>query len=135
MQRTIIVCGYGPGISDAVANRFGGEGFQVALVARSADKLEKARGALEARGVKATAFPADMSDPSAAKSMVQRVREQLGPISAIQWNAYANAAGDVMAADAAALRTVFDVSVSSLVAVVQEAHADLKAAKGALLVT
>jgi NAD(P)-dependent dehydrogenase (short-subunit alcohol dehydrogenase family) len=135
MQRTIIVCGYGPGISDAVANRFGAEGFQVALVARSADKLDKARVALEARGVKAAAFPADLSDPAAAKSMVQRVREQLGPISAIQWNAYANAAGDVMTADAAALRTVFDVSVTSLAAVVQEAHADLKAAKGALLVT
>jgi hypothetical protein len=29
MQKTIIVCGYGPGISDAVANKFGGEGFQV----------------------------------------------------------------------------------------------------------
>ena len=43
MQKTIIVCGHGPGISDAVANKFGGEGFQVALVARSADKLEQAR--------------------------------------------------------------------------------------------
>ena len=49
MQRTIVVCGYGPGISDAVANKFGGEGFQVALVARNAEKLEKACGAFEAR--------------------------------------------------------------------------------------
>ncbi len=47
MQKTIIVCGHGPGISNAVANKFGAKGFQVALVARSADKLDKARGALQ----------------------------------------------------------------------------------------
>jgi hypothetical protein len=63
------------------------------------------------------------------------VSEQLGPVTAIHWNAYSNTAGDVMAADATALRTGFDVSVTSLVLAVQEAFADLKAAKGAVLVT
>ncbi|HNN96996.1 MAG TPA: short-chain dehydrogenase, partial [Pseudomonadota bacterium] len=33
MQRTIVVAGHGPGISDAVARRFGREGFSVAIVA------------------------------------------------------------------------------------------------------
>jgi short-subunit dehydrogenase len=135
MQKTIIVCGHGPGISAAVANKFGGEGFQVALVARSAGKLEKAQGALQSRGITASAFPADLSDPEAAKGLVKRVTGRMGPITAIHWNAYANTAGDVMAADATALRTVFDVSVTSLVLTVQEALADLKAAKGAVLVT
>jgi NADP-dependent 3-hydroxy acid dehydrogenase YdfG len=135
MQKTIVVCGYGPGISDAVANKFGGAGFQVALVARSADKLEKARDAFQTRDVKAAAFPTDLSDPKAAKDLVKRVTGQLGPITAIHWNAYANTAGDVMAADAAALRTGFDVSVTSLVLTVQAALVDLKAAKGAILVT
>jgi len=40
-----------------------------------------------------------------------------------------------MTADAIALRTVLDVSVTSLILVLQEAIADLKTAKGALLVT
>ena len=40
-----------------------------------------------------------------------------------------------MAADATALRAVFDVSVTSLVFTLQEALVDLKAARGALLVT
>jgi short-subunit dehydrogenase len=103
MQRTIIVCGHGPGISDAVANKFGSEGFQVALVARSVEKLEKARGALQTRGVKPAAFPTDLTDPNAAKALVKQVHDQLGPVTAIHWNAYANTAGDVMAADATAL--------------------------------
>jgi NADP-dependent 3-hydroxy acid dehydrogenase YdfG len=135
MQKTIIVCGHGPGISHAVANKFGGEGFQVALVARSAEKLENARASLQARGIKAAAFPADLSDPSGAKDLVQRVRDQFGPIGAIHWNAYANTAGDVLAADATAIRTVFDVAVTSLVLTLQQVLADLKAAQGAVLVT
>lgn len=135
MQKTIIVCGHGPGISDAVANQFGGEGFQVALVARSADKLDRAREALRARGITAAAFPADLSDPNAAKDLVKRVAGRLGPVTAIHWNAYGNTAGDVLAADANALHTAFDVSVTSLVFVVQQALADLRAAKGAVLVT
>ena len=135
MQKTIVVCGHGPGISDAVANRFGGEGFQVALVARSADKLEKARDALRTRDVKAAAFPTDLSDPNAAKEMIKRVTDQLGPVTAIHWNAYANTAGDLMTGDVAALRTGFDLSVTSLVLTVQAALADLKASKGAILVT
>ena len=135
MQRTIVICGYGPGIADAVANKFGGEGFQAALVARSADKLEKARDAFQARGVKAAAFATDLSDPNAAQELVKRVTSQLGPVTAIHWNAYASTAGDVMAADAAALRVTLDVSVVSLVLTVQAALADLKASKGAVLAT
>lgn len=118
-----------------MANKFGGEGFQVALVARNAERIEKARGAFQARGITAAAFTADLSDPEAAKGLVKRVKGELGPVTAIQWNAYSNAAGDALAADAAALRTVFDVSVTSLALVVQEALADLKAAQGAVLVT
>lgn len=135
MQKTILVCGHGPGISAAVANKFGGAGLRVALVARNADRLEKARAALQARGVQAAAFPTDLSDPNAAKGLVKRVNDQLGPVTALHWNASANVAGDVMTADAASLRTVFDVSVTSLVLTVQEALADLKAAKGAVLIT
>lgn len=135
MAKTIIVCGHGVGISDAVASKFGAEGFQVALVARSADKLEKAQAMLTARRIKAATFPTDLSDPSAAKGLVRRVTEKLGPITAIHWNAYANVAGDVMKADASALHTAFDVAVTSLALVVQGAYADLKAANGVVLVT
>jgi NAD(P)-dependent dehydrogenase (short-subunit alcohol dehydrogenase family) len=135
MSKTIIVYGHGPGISDAVANRFGAEGFQVALVARSAGRLENAQADLRARGITAAAFPADLSDPNEAKDLVQRVRDQFGPIGAIHWNAYSTAAGDVLTADVPALHNVFDVAVTSLVLTVQQVRSDLKAAKGAVLVT
>jgi NAD(P)-dependent dehydrogenase (short-subunit alcohol dehydrogenase family) len=136
MKKTIIVCGYGPGISDAVARKFGGEDFSVALVARSKAKLEAAEAALTASGVNAKAFPCDLSDLAAVKTLVQDVRKALGPITVVHWNAYAGLAGDLMTANPAELQKVFDVGVTGLVAAVQEALPDLKAhPEAAVLVT
>ncbi len=137
MAKTILVCGHGPGISDAVAKKFAAEGFHVALVARSAEKLEAAAKALAEKGVTAKAFPADLGDPAAVKKLVDDVRASLGPITIVHWNAYAGLAGDLLTADAADLRKAFDVSVTGLVAAVQASLPDLREQKGtsAVLVT
>ena len=130
------MCGHGPGISDAVARKFGAEGFSVALAARSPDKLGAAAEALRAKGIKAEAIPTDLGDPGAVKRLVAQAREKLGPITVIHYNAYAGLAGDLLAADVSELRTVFDVGVTGLVAAVQAAHGDLKEqADAAVLVT
>lgn len=136
MTKTIIVCGHGPGISDAVARRFGAEGFSVALVARSKDKLAQAAAALTAKGIKAEAFPTDLADIKAVRSLVAKVRASLGPITAIHWNAYGGGAGDLLAADIGELKTSFDIGVVGLVAAVQEALPDLRSQSGsAVLIT
>lgn len=136
MAKTILVAGYGPGISAAVAEKFGAEGFSVALVARNAEKLAAGVKALEGKGVKAAAFPTDLGDPSAVRALVEKVRSALGPITALHWNAYASEAGDLLTADTAELHRAFDVAVSGLLAAVQEALPDLKQDKeSAVLVT
>jgi NAD(P)-dependent dehydrogenase (short-subunit alcohol dehydrogenase family) len=136
MSKTILVCGYGPGISSAIAEKFGADGFQVALVARNAEKLEAGVKALAAKGVEAAAFPTDLGDPAAAAKLVGRVRESLGPVSVIHWNAYGGSAGDLIAAEPADIRAAFDVAVTSLVATVKAALPDMKKAdKPAVLVT
>jgi NADP-dependent 3-hydroxy acid dehydrogenase YdfG len=68
--------------------------------------------------------------------MVAKVRTALGPITVVHWNAYAGVAGDLTTASLDDLRTSFDVSVTGLVAAVQEALPDLKKEKNAaVLVT
>jgi NAD(P)-dependent dehydrogenase (short-subunit alcohol dehydrogenase family) len=131
MARTILVCGHGPGISDAVARKFGDEGFQVALVARSAERLGAAAKALGEAGITAAAFPCDLGDPAAVKRLVADVRNRLGPVTVIHWNAYSTAAGDLTTADLDDLRKVFDVCVVGAVAAVQEALPDLRSQPGA----
>jgi NAD(P)-dependent dehydrogenase (short-subunit alcohol dehydrogenase family) len=137
MAKTILVAGYGPGISAAVAEKFGAEGFQVAIVGRSADRLAAGVRALEARGVKAAAFTADLGDPAAIRGMVEKVRGALGPIAVLEWTAYppGNLAGDLLTAKPEELRSLFEVSVVGLLAAVQALLPDLRSEKGAVLVT
>jgi NAD(P)-dependent dehydrogenase (short-subunit alcohol dehydrogenase family) len=137
MGKTILVVGFGPGISTAVAEKFGSSGFSVALVARSQEGLAAGVNALKAKHIEAAAFPADASDPAAIRAVVGKARAALGPITVVHWNAYGGSdAGDLVTADAAAVRSVFDVAIVGLLAAVQEALPDLKKSKeGAFLIT
>ncbi len=75
MAKTIIVSGYGPGISRAVAEWFGGAGYRVALAARSSARLTDGVQALSARGVEAAAFPCDVGDPAQVRALVRDVQK------------------------------------------------------------
>ena len=130
MKRTIVVAGYGPGISAAVARKFGAEGYAVALVARRAGPLEEGVKALQAAGIKAQAFPADLSQGEGLFGLIAQIRGALGPIGVLHWNAYSGAAGDLLAASLEELRSVYEVSVVGLIAAVQASLQDLKAERG-----
>ncbi len=135
MKKTILICGFGPGISNAVAHKFGQEGFRVGLVARSADHLAGAVEELEARGVTAKAFPADLSNPEAVAELLPRVRAW-APLTALHYNAYPSTAPDLTTATFDELHNVTNLGVVSLLAAVQGALPDLKKHKdGAVLVT
>jgi NADP-dependent 3-hydroxy acid dehydrogenase YdfG len=135
MSKTIIIGGFGPGIATAMAEKFGSEGFAVALVARNGERLAAGVKALEAKGIKAASFQTELGSAAAVKALIPQVREKLGPITVLHWNGYSGSAGDVLTADTAALESVFDVAITGLVTAVQESLADLKQAKGAVLVT
>jgi NAD(P)-dependent dehydrogenase (short-subunit alcohol dehydrogenase family) len=135
MSKTILICGHGPGISDAVAREFGKRGFRVALVARNAARIAAAADELGKAGVIAKAFACDLGDTDAVTRMVGHVHAALGPISVLHWNGYAMGAGNLLTAPLAELRTIFDVGVFGLVAAVQAALPDLRAEQGSVLVT
>lgn len=136
MSKTIVICGYGPGISHATAERFGAEGFAVALVGRTAARLADGVNRLEARGIRAAAFVHDVGEPGNAAALASQVRERLGAISVIHWNAYSHAAGDLSAAPVAELRGAFDLAVGGLVALYQAARTDLESQPdAAILIT
>jgi len=136
-SKTIVVVGFGPGNSTAVAEKFGTEGFSVALVGRNKERLASGVSALKGRGIAAAAFPADATDPAAISAAIRRIRAELGHITAIHWNAYGGAeAGDLLTADPAAVRGVFDAAIFGLLAATREALPDLtRAGDGAILIT
>jgi NADP-dependent 3-hydroxy acid dehydrogenase YdfG len=134
MAQTILVVGYGPGISAAVAEKFGAEGFSVALVARSEAHLSPGVESLRKRGVTAAAFAADARDSTAMRTVVEKARAELGPVAVVEWTAYSGAVRDLLAADAADVHGLFDVAVVGFLATIRAALPDLQQTKGAVLV-
>lgn len=136
MAKTIMIVGFGPGTATAVAEKFGAEGFNVAVVGRNQERLDAGVAALKAKGISAQGFPADAGDPASIQAAVRLVRSKVGPIDVLHWNAYTLDAGDLLAADTASLHRVFDVAVFGLVAAAAEALVDLKRnGDGAILVS
>jgi NADP-dependent 3-hydroxy acid dehydrogenase YdfG len=136
MAKTIVICGYGPGISDAVARKYGSEGWQLALVSRSPTKVADAAAVLCAEGLVARGFACDLGDLDGVSATMRSVRADMGPATAIHWNAYSPLAGDLVTCDPAELRTAVDVTVTGLLAAVQAALEDLRAQPdAAVLVT
>ena len=135
-KKTIVVAGYGVGISAAVAEKFGAEGFSVALVARNQERLDAGVKALKAKGVEAQAFAADLSDPETARGVVQKVAKALGPVTVLHWNAYGGSAGDLTTAPVAEIRGAFDIAITSLVTAIQAVLPDMEKDKeSAILIT
>jgi len=137
MSKTIVVVGFGPGISTSVAETFGAEGFAVALVGRSHERLAAGVQALQAKGVAAAAFAADAGDPTAVRAALAQARAALGPITVVHWNAFGGRElTDLLTTDPASVSSVFDIAIVGLLAAVQEALPDLKSTpQGAVLVT
>jgi short-subunit dehydrogenase len=135
-KKIIVVAGFGPGISNAVAERFGKEGFAVALIARNEERLTAGAKALRDKGIEATAFRADLSDPGAVRATFDKIRQSVGPISIVHWNLYGVGAGDLTTSPDAELRGALDAATTNLVAAVQTALPDLRSQKeSAILVT
>jgi NADP-dependent 3-hydroxy acid dehydrogenase YdfG len=137
MAKSILVCGFGPGISQAVAEKFGAAGFTVGLVGRNRERLAAGVKTLEGKGVKAHAFPADLSEVASIAGLVDSARKVLGPLTVLQWSAYTAGAGDLLQADQKELDGVLGIATSGLLAAVRAALPDMRAQKGqaAVLVT
>ncbi|MGW7612122.1 SDR family NAD(P)-dependent oxidoreductase [Streptomyces sp. NPDC054766] len=83
---TIAIVGAGPGLGAAVARRFGREGFHVALVSRSQERVDGLAAELADVGVTARGFAADVRDPKALAAALDAVCGALSPIEVLQYS-------------------------------------------------
>lgn len=89
--KVAIVTGASSGIGLACAQAFARRGTQVALVARTKERLEEA--AREIGEARAAAFPLDVTDRAAVAGLPARVVERFGRLDLLVNNAGANARG------------------------------------------
>ncbi|MFC8529108.1 SDR family NAD(P)-dependent oxidoreductase [Nocardia sp. NPDC057227] len=77
---TLAIFGYGPGLGRGVAHRFGRAGFPVAVIGRDAERAAANAGELQANGIEARPFTADIIDEQRLPALIEEIEQQLGPI-------------------------------------------------------
>jgi NAD(P)-dependent dehydrogenase (short-subunit alcohol dehydrogenase family) len=86
LNRVALITGVGPGLGAALARRFASEGFQLGLVARSANFIQALADEISGSVSRAISVAADVSRPAEAAAAVERVRKHLGPIGVLMHN-------------------------------------------------
>jgi len=77
------VFGYGPKLGAAVARKWSSEGYKVAVMARSTEKLAAA----EMNIPNTKGYTCDVTQPEAIDQTIESIESTLGPIDVLVWNA------------------------------------------------
>lgn len=86
MKKTIVIIGAGSGVGLAIAERFGKENYNVALLARNKNKLDKLVAELAAKGISAISFQADVMDRIGLANTLTTIKENFGTIDVIEFS-------------------------------------------------
>jgi short-subunit dehydrogenase len=85
--RVVLITGGSRGLGLLLAREFGRRGCRIAICARDAGELERARLGLERRGHEVFAAPCDVSDPVAVQGLLAAVLERYGQLDILVNNA------------------------------------------------
>ena len=105
------IVGAGPGVSLAVARRFGREGFRIALIARRENALADYQVELATAGVESFGFAADAGDAQSLRGAFERITNQLGPTAVLVYNVAASTPGTPSSLDGERLVEAFRSNV------------------------
>lgn len=137
-MKTLAIVGAGKGLGLSIAKSFGKRGFQVALVARNAAKLQVMVDELKADGIEASYFVADIFNKEQIEQAMTNMKEKYGQIDVLEFSPTAGnyPPTSVMELTAENARDAFEANVVSAIHVVNAVLPDMLARKeGALLFT
>ena len=133
-DKVTIITGASMGIGLATARVFAGAGARLAIVARSADKLEALAGELRIQGREAIALPTDMRDAAAIAAMVEAAVAHYGRLDILINNAGQAAAGSVATINPEHYRQIIDLNIFGPLHAIQAAVPHLRMAGGGLII-
>ncbi|MED1203032.1 SDR family oxidoreductase [Heyndrickxia acidicola] len=132
-EKILLIVGAGPGISLSTAQKFGREGFKVALIARSLKALQQYEKDLHREGIEAKGFPGDASSDVSLKSAIKSVIQTFGQVDVLVYNAASAKSGKPTELTAQDLVQDFSVSVAGALTSVKEVLPHMN--KGSILLT
>jgi NAD(P)-dependent dehydrogenase (short-subunit alcohol dehydrogenase family) len=125
-----VVVGVGPGNGAAFAKRFAGEGYAVALLARTTDFAAP----LAAELGDARAYACDVGDMAAIARSFQAIRQDLGDVEVLVYNAGSGVFATVEDVKPADFESALRVNALGALAASQEVIAPMKkAGKGSII--
>jgi NAD(P)-dependent dehydrogenase (short-subunit alcohol dehydrogenase family) len=131
-ERICAIVGAGPGNGVAFARRFATDGYRVALVGRTAEKLE----ALAAEIPGSHAVPADAGDPASLRAAFRTIREAMGPVDVLLYNAGSGQWGNFQEITPEGLEAGWRINVLGLMVAGQAVAEEMIArGTGAIVVT
>ena len=120
--RVALITGASRGIGRAIAEEFAAHGCSVVLAARTPDAVQQAADAINARGGRAIAFAADVTDEASAERLVSETIAAFGRLDIL----VNNAGGNSFSVPVASMRTsgwskTMALNVDSTVRLIQQA--------------
>jgi short-subunit dehydrogenase len=109
-EQRILITGASSGIGRCLAEQAALRGAQVALAARSADKLHELAEHLIARGAKVIAAPADITSDSDRRQLLETVEDQFGGLDVLINNAGVASFGHFTSSSEEVLRQIMEVN-------------------------
>lgn len=136
MNKVIVIIGAGSGIAQGVAEKFGLQGFSVALVSRRKEKLEKLTNELIEKGIDAHAFVGDAGDTESMKDAFNQIWEKWEYIDVVHYNVAKIKMVNIASETADGLTRDFKVNVAGVLTVINLVASDMeKNGKGTILLT
>jgi 2-dehydro-3-deoxy-D-gluconate 5-dehydrogenase len=132
--KVAIVTGGNGGIGLGIARGLADAGADIAVVGRNEAKSDAAVTDIKARGVKAIAVTADVTDQAAVTGMVERVIRELGRIDILVNNAGINIRKPPHALELDEWRSVIDTNLTSAFLCSKAVHPAMKAAGGGKII-
>lgn len=134
-ERVLWVTGGGTGMGRATAMAAVAAGWSVALSGRRSDVLDDATAAVRGAGGRAMAVPVDVADTAAVRSGLERIRQELGPVTDLVLAAGTNSRQRRWSDQSIAeFQTILAANVTGVATVVDAALPDLRAAAGTVVV-
>lgn len=136
MKPVCLIVGAGPGIGLSVALAFAREGYDLALSARTTDKLSAMQPSVEKTGAAVHTYAADSGDEAALRGLFGKVRKDLGDPDVVIYNPAAHAVGKPTTLKTDQFAADFRVNVTGALICAQEAApAMMSRGRGTILLT
>ena len=120
-----VIAGVGPGTGAALARALAREGHSVGLLSRRAESSGPVAEEIIAGGGRALAVPADVTNRQSVLSAVAQIRKNLGPITALAYNASGYGRCTILELDPNQVRQSFEANVMGALHLVQTVIPDM----------